>query len=348
MRTEDLTVVETEGAPRRRAGQLGEAVRENYHATASLFEPRRALLETPQSRRVLANVRRRYCSECSDILPYVDAFSRGLGITRESLVEMNVLVALCKSRLDECSGFIITRGGRTVVSQNWDTTESAAPMAVLEIGRDPNGPDTVRFTSPLVLDFWSGINPYGLCKGGCSGPAGDPIGDGKGLTGTLWGGPLFYRCGSVADVRSLVENTPLPGKGMNSVFVDSHGTTLWTQQGGGRFAVAEPDTPYCVATGYRPGINQPVTPKDRAGRHRWQRFMDLGADAMNRSGDLLADVKAILADHQMTDGHPDSAPCRHGGPENSTQFSVITDVTNRTVHYCGRPCENEWRRKDLS
>jgi len=257
-------------------------------------------------------------------------------------------VILSKSRLNECSGFVIVRGGQTVTGQNWDTGESAAPMAILEIGRDPDGPDTARFTSALAPGFWTGISPHGLGTGSCSGPPGDAIENGDGIIGTLWRGPVFTRCRTVADIRALVQSTPLPGKGFNAIHVDASGAILWTAQGAGRFAMADPDTPYGAATGCRPGLPCPSTPKARANEHRSRRLMQLGDRAMQNEGDLVDDVKTMLSDHAVSDNHPDSAPCRHGGPDSSTQFSVITDMTSRTVHYCGRPCENEWRAIPLS
>ncbi|MBN2307623.1 MAG: hypothetical protein JXR94_01550 [Candidatus Hydrogenedentes bacterium] len=347
MKTDDFTVVETSGGPVERAGQFGEAVRANYAAVAALFEPRRALLDTPQGQRVLANVRTRYLAECADILPHMKAFAKGLDVDFDALLELNILVMLTKSRLEECTGVIVARGDHVVVGQNWDTGEKAAPMAVLDIGRGGGTPATARFTSPLTLDFWAGVNPYGLATGGCSGPSGDPIGDGMGITGTLWRGPVFYRCKSVADVKALVESVPIPGKGPNTVYVDAGGAMLWVQQGGGHSGVVAPETPYCAATGYRPLLNEPRNPKEMAEYHRWERFMLLAKDASECTRDLVACVKAVLADHCVVDDHPDSSPCRHGGPDSSTQFSLVFDLTARTVHYCGRPCENPWRAIEL-
>ena len=344
MKTDDLTVVETRGTFAEQAAQLGEAVRSNYAATAALFEARRGLLETPQGREVLTNVRRRYAEGCADMLPYMEAFAKGLGVPLDEVLDLNILVMLGKSRLRECTGFIITRDGRTVVGQNWDTGESAAPMAILEIGRRPDAPATARFTSPLTLDFWAGVSPHGLATGGCSGPAGDPIGDGQCMTGTLWRGPVFYRCKNIEDVRHLVTTVTIAGKGTNTVYVDASGQMLWVQQGGARFGMSTPVTPYCAATGYRPILSEPRTPKEHAEKHRWERFMALGEKAVNSDRDLVSAVKRILADHHVVDGHSDSSPCRHGGPENSTQFSLVFDLSARVVHYCGRPCENEWRQ----
>ena len=344
MKTADLTIVETRGGFAERAAQLGEAVRTNYAATVALFDKRRALLETPQGKQVLANVRARYLKCCAGVIPYMMAFAKGVGTSLDDVLEVNVLVMLSKSRLAECTGFVITRDAHTVVAQNWDTGESAAPMAVLEIGRDGYGPDTARFTSALTLDFWAGINRHGLATGSCSGPSGDPIGTGDGVTVTLWRGPVFYRCTDVDDVKKTVASLPVPGKGFNAVYVDAAGRMLWTQQGGGRFGTAVPKTPYCAATGYRPAMNEPRTPKEQAALDRWRRFMHLAEQASNGDQDLVETVKTILADHHVTDGHPDSAPCRHDGPENSTQFSLVFDLTARNVHYCGQPCCNEWRR----
>ena len=344
MKTSDLTIVETTGSLVERAGQFGEAVRDNYAATAALFDRRRPLLKTAQGKQVLANVRSRYLKDFAVMLPYMVAFAKGLGETLEAVLELNILVMLSKSRLAECTGFIITRNGHTVVGQNWDTGESAAPMAVLEIGRGGPGPATARFTSPLTLDFWAGVNPHGLATGGCSGPSGDPIGSGDGVTGTLWRGPVFYRCESIGDVKASVADVPVPGKGFNTVYADKDGGMFWTQQGGGRYGTVTPDTPYCAATGYRPAMNEPGTPKEEAERNRWRRFMFLGGQASRSGQNLVATVKEILADHHVTGGHPASAPCRHDGPENSTQFSLVFDLTAKHVHYCGRPCENEWRQ----
>jgi len=340
--TEDLTVVETHGTALQRAAQFGEAVRANYSATMALFDRHRPLVETPTGRRVVDRVRRCYTDAFAPAVPYMEAFARGLRISLPDVLEDNVLVMLSKSAPLECSGVVVCRSGQTVVAQNWDSPAASAPMAVLEIGRSTEGPDTVRFSSPIALDFWSGANPYGLCKGSCSGPTGDPIGDAEGVTGTLWGSMLYHGCRTVQDVRTLVERVPVVGKGANSVVVDRAGAMLWVQQGGTRYAHSEPETPYCCATGYRPGLNAPATEKHRAEQHRWQRLMQLCAEVMELPGDLVADVKGLLADHSVTDGHTDSAPCRHGGPDNSTQFSVLTDVTGRQVHCCGQPCQNRW------
>jgi hypothetical protein len=348
VKTSDLTVVETRGDLVQRAKQLGEAVRENYKSITAQFDKHKPKLDTPQGKTVLANVRKRYFRDFSDMLPYMTAFAEGLGVPLDDVLNVNILVGLAKSRRNECSGFIIVRDGRVVVGQNWDTGASAAPMAVLEIGRDSEGPDTARFTSPLTLDYWSGINSHGLCMGGCSGPNGDPIDDGDGVTIWLFRGPLFYNCKTVADVQRMAESVPVVGKGSNAVFIDSNGDTLWLQQGAGRFAAMKPDTPFCAATGYLPGLNEPRNEKEHAEANRWRRFMELGAKTMQRNGDLVEDVQNILADHHCTGNHPDSAPCRHDGPGNSTQFSILTDVTNRQVHYCGQPCENEWNTVSLS
>jgi len=86
----------------------------------------------------------------------------------------------------------------------------------------------------------------------------------------------------------------------------------------------------------------------RLGVMRWQRFMILCDKATAAMGGLVEDMKTILADHHTVDDRPNSAPCRHDGPRNSTQFSIITDLTGREIHYCGRPCENPWRRIDLA
>lgn len=348
MRTADLTVVEPRGTPEQRAERFGEAVRGNYGATAALFDRYRPLLETAQGVRVLANVRRHYYAEFADVIHFMRAFARGLSVDHDEVLNTNILVCLAKSCMCECSGVIVRREGQVVVGQNWDTTEEAAPMAILEIGRDPDGPDTVRFSSPLTLDFWSGVNPWGVAVGGCSGPAGDPIGDGDGITGTLWRLPVFYTARNVLDVQDRVLEVRIPGKGFNGVYVDSDGRQLWTQQGGGDGAAVPVEAPFCVATGYRPALQEPATAKYRAGVDRWRRLTSLAGEAAGGTGDLAESVKGLLADHETVCGHPDSAPCRHGGPENSTQFSVVTDVTGRRVHYCGRPCENEWRVVELS
>ena len=183
MRTDDLTLIETRGTLLQRAEQFGEGVRANYAATAALFERHRPLLASAQGARVLRNVRARYEAEFASATEFMQAFARGLDVDYGSVLETNILVCLAKSRLYGCTGVIIRRGAHIVVGQNWDTTEEAAPMAILEIGRDPDGRDTARFSSPLTLDFWSGVNPWGVAVGGCSGPAGDAMGDGDGVNG---------------------------------------------------------------------------------------------------------------------------------------------------------------------
>ncbi len=343
METNDLTVVETAGDLLARTGQLGEAVRVNHGRTMLLFEDRRSILESGLGKTVLEQTRKILFEKCPDVIPYLRRFSEGLGKDVDRLIGDNVLVMLSKTRLAECSGFIIQRKGRVVVGQNWDTGQSAAAMAVLEIGRDSQGANTVRFTSALIPDFWSGVNPFGLMKGSCSGPFGDGVGDGMGLTGTFWGGIHFYRCRTAAQVAALGREIPLVGKGVNCVYRDPAGNMAWTRQGGGRIAISQPETDYCVATGYRPGLDEPSNPKQQAEKNRWLRLMELGREMTGKTGNLVEDVKAAMSDHVVAEGHSDSAPCRHDGTENSTQFSVITDVTGREVHYSGQPCHNRWK-----
>ncbi len=349
MRTEDLTLVETSGDPATCAGQLGEAVRDNFRAIAGLFEPNRRRLETPAGKRVAERVRVRFFRECEDLLPCLDAFAGGAGVTRDEILRVNMTVVLAKSAplADGCTGFVLRKGDRVVLGQNWDTGETSAPMAALEVSRYPDGTGAVRFTSCLFLDFWAGVNPHGVATGGCSGPAGDPIGTGDGLGVMFWRMPTFYRCRSVSDIRGQAERVPLVGKGTNTVYADRDGEILWTQLGGGRRGVCAPKTPYCAATGYRPLIGEAVTEKEVAERNRWLRVMGLGADASVGGRDPVADVKAILCDHCVVDGHPDSSPCRRDGPENATQYSLVLDLLERRLYYCGQPDDRRWRTVDF-
>ena len=109
MKTEDLTVIETKGNLVERAEQLGEAIRENYKKTSALFDKHYGLLQTEQGKTVFANVKKNYVDKCSVMLPYIEAFAKGLGISHDDVIKLNIVVALCKSRLNECTGFIITR-----------------------------------------------------------------------------------------------------------------------------------------------------------------------------------------------------------------------------------------------
>ena len=349
MKTEDLTLVETTGDAIQCAAQLGEAVRPNFKTMAAFFEPHIGKLEAPAAKRAAERIRTCFLRECEDLLPCLDAFAENVGASRDEVLRINLAVAVGKSAPlpDECTGLVLKKEGRIVVGQNWDTGESSADMAVLEISRNPDGPNAVRFTSCLFPDFWAGVNPHGVATAGCSGPAGDPVGTVDGLGVMFWRMRAFYRCRSAPDVERAVEIVPLTGKGTNMVYVDPQGDILWVQHGGGRHGLYAPSTPYCAATGFRPLMDRPVTDKEKAEKNRWLRVMRLCADALADPRDPVEGVRDILCDYTIADCHPHSSPCRCDGPESSTQYSLVIDVTDRKLHYCGQPHDRRWRTVDF-
>lgn len=349
MRTQDLTVVETEGSLVERAEQYGEAVRENYQAIFAIYGGSLALREKPAAKRIIDAVTACYLKRSTRNGEHTRGIARGLGVSMESLVELNICAMLGKVISVNCSGFAITRNGHTVVGQNLDTTpEGVAPLA-LEIGRDPDGPGVARMSPVFPQDFAAGITPAGISAGGCSGPNGiDTLDEYRGVTGTLRGEFIFCNCRTLDDVVRLGRDVPVIGRGSNGVYTDASGRIAWIQYGGGKCGVEIPDTPYCAATCYRTKLPQPDSERAKQDLKRWERLMELGKSAMGKDGDLVQDVKAILADHHTPDGYPVSSPCRHGGTQfGATQYSFVFDLTNREVHYCGQPCENEWHSKLL-
>lgn len=349
MKTDDLLVIETKGNLLERAEQFGEAFRDNYRALLEVYGHTLSLSKAPNIKCIAEKIRTRYLQESRKRQVHMSAIAKGLGVSMDTLLDLNIYTILNKTGLNECSGFIISRNGQVVVGQNTDTTKEGCSMTSLEIGRNSEGPDTARLVSVFPQDMSSGITRYGLGVGGCSGPNDiDPLGEGNGVTGTLLGEFIFCDCRNTEDIIRLANEMPVLGRGFNAVYVDSQQKTLWMQYGGGKSGAVLPKTPYCVATGYRTCLQQPDTEKARADHSRWKRFMTLGKEAMQKNGDLVEDVKAIMADHNPSDDHPVSSPCRHGEEYGSTQYSYIFDVTNRKVYYCGQPCCNPWKEVALS
>jgi hypothetical protein len=122
------------------------------------------------------------------------------------------------------------------------------------------------------------------------------------------------------------------------------------EQGGGAVAVDYPVEDWAVATGHRAHLHGDDLgwrdeSKAAAEGARRRRLNRLAQEAVGRQGDPVREMKRILADHETVDGHPASAPCRHGGEAaGDTQFSLVFDLTDRVVHYCGQPCRNKWRQ----
>jgi len=349
MRTQDLTVVETNGHLAERAEQYGEAVRDNYQAIFDIYGGSLALREKPAAKEIIDAVTTCYSERSGRNSEHTKGIARGLGVSVESLVELNICAMLGKVIPANCSGFAITRNGHTVVGQNLDTTPKGVAPLALEIGRDPDGPGVARMSPVFPQDFAAGITPSGIATGGCSGPNGiDTLERNRGITGTLFGEFVFCNCRTLGDVIRLSRDVPVVGRGSNGVFTDTSGRIAWLQRGGGRCGTEVPGTPFCAATCYRTRLPQPDTERAQQDAKRWERLMELGKSLMGKNGDLVQDVKGILADHHMPDGHPISSPCRHGGMEfGATQYSFVFDLTHREVHYCGRPCDNEWRSKPL-
>lgn len=348
MKTKDLTVIETKGNLIERGEQFGEAFRHNYKALLEVYGHPLSLIKRSETQKLVHKIHAEYLRESRKMPGHMSAIAKGLGINRDSLLDFNICAMLSKVIPIECSGFIISREGQTVVSQNLDTSELGCAMTSLEIGRNANGPDTARFVAVFPQDISAGITVHGLGMAGCSGPNGiDPIGEADGVTGTLMGEFIYCNCKTTDDIVRLAERMPVLGRGYNEVYVDPNDRTLWMQYGGGKSGAVFPETSYCAATTYRTLLKQPKTEKANANRNRWERFMELGSKAMKKNGDLVDDVKAIVADHHILDNNPESSPCRHNGIDNSTQYSCIFDLTNRTVSYCGQPCCNPWKTIQL-
>ena len=176
------------------------------------------------------------------------------------------------------------------------------------------------------------------------------MGEGKGPPALLTRWLYFYRCESPAEVAAAAARYPVAGKGTNNVWANAAGEVVRTEEGGGAVAVSRPRQDWAVATGHRTHLHGEelgghAPEKAAAELARWRRLNLLAERAANAPGDPVEQMKRILADHEVVDGHPASAPCRHGDETTgSTQFSFIYDLTRRAVHYCGTPCENEWRQ----
>ncbi len=348
MTTDDLLIIETEGTALERARQFGEAV----------AEPLQRMLAGDLVGRVICNEHRRAIADrmldhFRAMAPPIEreqACCDAAGVDLERLLDHRVAVAIAKSRApDGCSGVILHTDESIIVGQNLDTGPIPRGENVLEIGRGPEGA-YARFCPPHILECMFGMNVHGLTNAGASGPPDDPLLEGDGLPTTLMRWQYFYGYSTVLDVVSMLSEGLVAGKGTNNVWVDAEGVMARTEQGGGAVAVERPEGEFAVATGHRqffagPDFGQRAPLAAAAERNRWLRLRELAAEALERPGDAVAQMKRILSDHETVDDHPVSAPCRHGGERfGDTQYSVIFDVTAREVHYCGQPCRCEWRK----
>lgn len=351
MRTEDLQMVETHGDAIERARQFGEATREGLKAYLALTEPSLRCFASPRGQALKGNLVEHFY-RLDPPMELVEAFCEAAGASAETMIERAASFSAGKSKLDtECSGVVLRKAGRVLIGQNLDTGTECGEANFLEIGRGPDTRGYARFCWPFVLSCMHGINIHGVANGGCSGPVGDPMGEGKGLPALLSRWLYFYRCRTPADVAKAMRRYRVVGKGSNNVFADAGGEIVKTEQGGGGFGLHYPTEDWCVATGHRPhirgeGLGDNPPAKKAADKARWDRLNLLAEQALDTPADPVDDLKRMLADHETADGHPESAPCRHG-ETSSTQFSFIYDLTNRVVHYCGQPCCNEWRRVGL-
>ncbi len=347
MRTEDLQIVETHGDPIERARQFGEAVRNGLEAYLELTAPSLVHFESPGGQALKANLLRHFYA-LDPPMDLVEAFCGAADADPDVLIERAASFSAGKSRLCcECSGVFMRRDGLVLMGQNLDTGSECGVCNYLEIGRGPDTRGYARFCWPDMLSLMHGLSPHGVCTTGCSGPAGDPMGTGDGLAVLLSRWLYFYRCESVDEVAEATRRYPIVGKGVCSLFADAGGHVVKVEQGGGAYGLAWPETDWAVATGHRPNIrgeglgdNPPA--KKAADKARFDRLNLLAEESLARDGDPVENLKRILADHVMVDGHPESAPCRHGD-NSATQFSFIYDLTNWEVHVCGQPCCNEWR-----
>jgi hypothetical protein len=244
---------------------------------------------------------------------------------------------------------VLKKAGRVVLGQNLDTGTECREINYLEVGRGPDSDGFARFCPPHMLECMFGLSPHGIASGGASGPMHDPLREGRGHAMFLTRWLFFYRCRTVFDVGATAGRNIVVGKGSNGVWVGADGDVVRMEQGGGALAVDYPVEDWAVTTGHRAHLTgeelgwrgEEKAAAEQARRHR---FEELVREAAGRPGDPVDEMKRILADHTVVDGHPASAPCRHGGEAHGdTQFSCVFDVTERVVHYCGQPCCNEWR-----
>ncbi len=344
-----MQIVRTEGTAIERAEQFGEAVREGMRAWFEMLAPLRDRLSSPAAQAIKASMLERFYS-LDPPMEIEEACCRAAGVSADEVFEMATLQAIGKSRLDtECSGVVLKKSGKVVLGQNLDTGTECGEINFLEIGHGPDTEGFARFCPPYMLECMFGLSPHGIANGGASGPMHDPLRNGRGMGMFLTRWLFFYRCRTVAEVAATAARHIVVGKGSNGVWVSADGEVVRLEQGGGALGVDYPIEDWAVATGHRThlygdelGWRDPE--KAAAEEARWRRFSELAADAAGREGDPVEDMKRILADHKTADGHPASAPCRHGGETaGDTQFSCIFDLTDRVVHYCGQPCCNEWR-----
>ncbi|MFO8080277.1 MAG: hypothetical protein R6V07_08235 [Armatimonadota bacterium] len=349
MRTQDMQIVHTEGTALERAEQFGEAVREGMQAWIGMLEPLRERFASQSRVQKIADRMLKRFHALNPPMEIQEACCRAAGVTAEQVHECATLQAIGKSRLDtECSGVVLKKSGKVILGQNLDTGTECGEINFLEVGSGPDTDGFARFCPPHMLECMFGLSPSGIASGGASGPGHDPLreGHGSGMFLTRW--LFFYRCETVAEIGATAGREIVVGKGSNGVWVGADGRVIRMEQGGGALAVDYPIEDWAVATGHRAHLcgdelGWRDDAKAAAEEARLRRFNELAGDAAGTAGDPVEDMKRILADHQTVDGHPASAPCRHGGEEaGDTQFSCILDLTERVVHYCGQPCCNEW------
>lgn len=352
MKTEDLKVVYTKGNHRERARQHAEATRDRVNFFVKIYNRINEQMADPVNGKKLRDYRNKIITYMRKHFPYyfdiLEGCAQGANRTSEEILDTLISIAFGKSKMIECSGIAIYNGKKVVLGQNWDTSEECAETVALEIAENEDKLKAVRFSWADPLEAWIPINWWGLSTAGASGTS-DTLGDGIGLPITIYRRMFFDRCKNVKDVKKAVIKHPMIGKGANHVFADPSGAILGVELGGGRYAFSEPENNIHVMIHKinlkGKGIGEATPPEKEVGYKRRQTFIRL-CNEIKGKDNLVAEMKKILAFH---DGgtYPDSSPCRHGGPNNSTQYSFVADITERKYYYCGRPCENEWREIDL-
>ena len=352
MRTEDMQIVYTRGNAVERAQQFGEACREAVPAYSEMTAGAADIFSSPRGQALKKSLLENFYS-LDPPMDVLEGFCDAAGVSLDVLVERAAAVSAGKSKPDlECSGALLKKDGLVLLGQNLDTGTECAEVNFMEIGHEADGSHGyARFCWPSPLSHMQGINIHGVANGGASAPPNDPMGVGYGHALLLIRWLPFYRCHDVAEVAGAVSQYPMIGKGTNNVWADPDGGMLGTEQGGGSVGIYYPTKNWAAATGFRVHVQgeqlgkHDTQEKANAEHNRWLRFNELLEEAANTPGDPVEQMKRIMADGKIVDGHPASAPCRHAGKQyEGTQFSWIYDVTNRVVNYCGDPSINEWRQ----
>jgi len=354
MRTEDLQVVYTKGNHKERARQYAEATRERVNFFVETYNRINEQMADPVNGKKLRDYRNKIITYMRKHFPYyfdiLEGCAQGANRTSEEILDTLISIVFGKSKMIECSGIAIYNGKRVILGQNWDASEDEAKAVALEVAENEDKLKAVRFSwAANPLEAWIPINWWGLSTAGASGGS-YAFGDGIGLPVTIYRRMFFDRCKNVKDVKNAVIKHPMIGKGANHVFADPTGTILGIELGGGAYAFSEPENNIHVMTGHRinlkaEGLEERPPEKREAEHKRRETFIRLCNEIKNKDN-LVAQMKKVLAFHD-NGTRPDSSPCRHGGPNNSTQYSFVADITERKYYYCGRPCENEWRKIDL-